>query len=62
MKKSISPEDFLTRAEKIKKIDFPTSDQTKIIVLPNNEVYLFLFKESINRQSVSGSTVTNQNI
>jgi hypothetical protein len=38
MKKKFSPEDFLTRSEKVKQIEFPTSDEAKVIVLPNNEV------------------------
>lgn len=33
-----SPEDFLTRAEKIKQMEFPISDDSRVIVLPNNEV------------------------
>lgn len=43
MKKKFSPEDFLTRAEKIKQIEFPTSDETKVVVLPNNEAIGFRF-------------------
>ena len=39
MKKKFSPEDFLTRSEKVKQIEFPTSDEAKVIVLPNNEVF-----------------------
>ena len=39
MKKKFSPEDFLTRSEKVKQIEFPTSDEAKVIVLPNNDVF-----------------------
>lgn len=43
MKKTFSPEDFLTRAEKVKLIEFPTSDDQKVIILPNNEAIGFRF-------------------
>lgn len=43
MKKKYSPEDFLTRAEKMRTIEFPTSDETRVIVLPNNEAIGFRF-------------------
>jgi hypothetical protein len=43
MKKKFSPEDFLTRAEKIKLLEFPTSAESKVIVLPNNEAIGFRF-------------------
>jgi len=38
MAKQFSPEDFLTRAEKIQQLDFPISDDSRIIILPNDEV------------------------
>ena len=47
MKKKFSPEDFLTRAEKIKSIEFPVSDSNRIIVLPNNEVFDLIEKKKI---------------
>lgn len=36
-KKEFSPEDFLTRAEKIQQLQFPVSTKERVIVLPNNE-------------------------
>ncbi|KAL4445687.1 hypothetical protein ABPG74_006238 [Tetrahymena malaccensis] len=36
-KKEFSPEDFLTRAEKIQQLQFPASNKQRVIVLPNNE-------------------------
>ena len=42
-KKSFSPEDFLTRSERVKAMEFPQSDETKVIVLPNNEAMGFKF-------------------
>ena len=48
MKKKFSPEDFLTRSEKIKSIEFPISDSNRVIVLPNNEVFFYYIKSKKN--------------
>lgn len=36
-RKDFSPEDFLTRAEKIQLLQLPISNRERVIVLPNNE-------------------------
>ena len=43
LKKELSPEDFLTRAERVKQIKIPTSSENLIIVSPNNEALGFKF-------------------
>lgn len=42
-KKEFSPEDFLTRAEKVKNMEFPLSNENKLIILPNNEALGFKY-------------------
>lgn len=43
MKSDLSPEDFLTRSNKVKKLQFPQSDPNRVIVVCNQEGVGFKF-------------------
>ena len=43
MKSNLQPEDFLTRSNKVKKMQFPVSDENRVIVNCNQEGVGFKF-------------------